>query len=416
MKKKFFLNYFSFIKKKKESLTDNKNDILDKHDISDNELEKTMLLSNLNKNKLNQSNIAFKTSFTNSVMDVSQKSSYDYENHVVNKIVISDENDSKKNNIVQDSLKLGNNSFLFENNFIKKLRIKLKRTRDYLGLEIKNIFSRHHVDKILFNQLEEKLLLSDFGFQTTNIIINNLKSEVVRNRIKKTAEVYDLLKIQLLNILSMVEKPIDIVSCHLPFVILIVGVNGVGKTTTIGKLAAQYKKLGKSVMLAAGDTFRAAAIEQLQVWGLKSNISVVAQHMHADPAAVVFDAIKSAQAKKIDILIIDTAGRLHNKINLMKELQKVKRVIKKVDILAPHEIILIVDACSGQNTVQQTKLFHESLDLTGIVVTKLDGTAKGGVVFSIADQFSIPIYYIGTGEKITDLKIFNSREFIESIF
>lgn len=416
MKKKFFLNYFSFLKKKKESLTDSKNDVLDKHNVSDNKLEQNMLLNNVNESKLNQLNIEFNTSFTNSVMDVSQKSSYDCEKHLLNKMVVSEKNDSKKNNIVQDSCKLGNNSFLFENSFIKKLRIKLKRTRDYLGLEIKNIFSRHHIDKILFNQLEEKLLLSDFGFETTNIIINNLKSEVVRNRIKKTVEVYDLLKIQLLNILSVVEKPINIASCHLPFVILIVGVNGVGKTTTIGKLAGHYKTLGKSVMLAAGDTFRAAAIEQLQLWGFKSNISVVAQHMHADPAAVVFDAIKSAQAKKIDVLIIDTAGRLHNKINLMNELKKVKRVIKKVDVLAPHEIILIVDACSGQNTVQQTKLFHESLNLTGIVVTKLDGTAKGGVVFSIANQFSIPIYYIGIGEKITDLKVFNSREFIESIF
>ena len=415
MKKKSFLNYFSFIKKKKENFVENKNDVLDKDNVSDYQSEKTILVSDLNNSKSNQLNIPSKRLFTNSVIDVAQKSSPDYKNNFVNKKIVTDESNSKKKSIAQNFFSLGNHSILFENTFIKKLRIKLKKTRDYLGLEIRNIFSRHHIDTILFNELEEQLLLSDIGVQTTNIIINNLKSEVVRNRIKNTIEVYNLLKIQLLKILSVVEKPIKI-GYHLPFVILIVGVNGVGKTTTIGKLAAQYKKLGKSVMLAAGDTFRAAAIEQLQEWGLKSNIPVIAQHMHADPAAVVFDAIKSAKAKKIDILIIDTAGRLHNKIHLMNELKKIKRVVKKVDIFAPHEIILIIDACNGQNTVQQTKLFHESLDLTGIVITKLDGTAKGGVVFSIADQFSIPIYYIGVGEKMTDLKIFKSREFIESIF
>ncbi|MCW5196875.1 signal recognition particle-docking protein FtsY, partial [Buchnera aphidicola (Pemphigus obesinymphae)] len=298
----------------------------------------------------------------------------------------------------------------------EKLRIQLKKTRDYLGSEIKNIFSKNKVDVILFDKLEEKLLSSDIGVKTTNFIISALKSEVVSNNIKNTEAVYDLLKIHMLKMLSKVEKNINLERFSCPFIILIVGVNGVGKTTTIGKLAAKYKKMGKSVMLAAGDTFRAAAIEQLQEWGLKNNISVVSQHINADPAAVVFDAIKSAQAKKIDILIIDTAGRLHNNVHLMNELKKIKKVVKKIDVLSPHETILVIDACSGQNTVQQTKLFHESLHLTGIVITKLDGTAKGGIIFPIANEFSIPIYYIGIGEKIEDLKVFDSKKFIESIF
>ncbi|MCW5196555.1 signal recognition particle-docking protein FtsY, partial [Buchnera aphidicola (Pemphigus obesinymphae)] len=298
----------------------------------------------------------------------------------------------------------------------EKLRIQLKKTRDYLGSEIKNIFSKNKVDVILFDKLEEKLLSSDIGVKTTNFIISTLKSEVIGNNIKNTEAVYDLLKIHMLKMLSKVEKTINLEGFCCPFIILIVGVNGVGKTTTIGKLAAKYKKMGKSVMLAAGDTFRAAAIEQLQEWGLKNKISVISQHIYADPAAVVFDAIKSAQAKKIDILIIDTAGRLHNNVHLMNELKKIKKVVKKIDILSPHETILVIDACSGQNTVQQTKLFHESLHLTGIVITKLDGTAKGGIIFPIANKFSIPIYYIGIGEKIEDLKVFDSKKFIESIF
>ncbi|CAL4042022.1 signal recognition particle-docking protein FtsY [Buchnera aphidicola] len=411
MKKNFFLNFFSFSKKKRKKVVENKNNILKKnkkiHHIS---------VSNVDKNIFDSSNIISKRSFTNSLMDVSQKSSRDCDKYNLNKVDIQSNQDAKKISTGKNLLELKNNSFINRNNFIKNLKEKLKKTRNYLGLGIKNIFSNKNVDVNLFNKLEEQLLLSDIGFATTNLIINNLKKETIRNKLSNTKEVYDLLKGQMLNILSKVEKNIDVVQSDFPFVILMVGVNGVGKTTTVGKLAAKYKKLGKSVMLAAGDTFRAAAIEQLKEWGFKNNISVIAQRMNADPAAVVFDAIKSAQAKKIDILIIDTAGRLHNKVYLMNELKKIKRVVNKVNILAPHEIILVVDACSGQNIVQQTKLFHESLDLTGIVITKLDGTAKGGVIFSVANQFYIPIYYIGTGENITDLKVFNSRTFIESIF
>lgn len=407
MKKKFFLNFFSFIKKKKKIILENKNNV--------NKSNKQPNLI-LNKNILNESNILSKKTSNNSVIDVSQKSRCDFSNHKLNQLKIENKSNYEKIKIGKNLSKLKNNNIPYKSNFIEKLRIQLKKTRDYLGLEIRNIFSTNTVDVILFDKLEEKLLSSDIGVKTTNFIINRLKSEVLDNNIKNTEAVYDLLKIHMLKMLSKVEKTINLEGFHCPFIILIVGVNGVGKTTTIGKLAAKYKKMGKSVMLAAGDTFRAAAIEQLQEWGLKNNISVIAQHINADPAAVVFDAIKSAQAKKIDILIIDTAGRLHNNVHLMNELKKIKRVVKKIDILSPHEIILVIDACSGQNTVQQTKLFHESLHLTGIVITKLDGTAKGGIIFPIANKFLIPIYYIGIGEKMDDLKIFDSKKFIESIF
>lgn len=407
MKKNFFLNFFSFIKKKKKIILENKNNVI-KSNKQPNHI--------LNKNILNGSNILSKKTSNNSVIDVSQKSSCDFSDYKLNQVKIENKRNYEKINTGKNLSKLKNNDISYKSNFIEKLRIQLKKTRDYLGLEIKNIFSKNEVDVILFDQLEEKLLSSDIGVETTNFIIGGLKSEVVDNNIKNTEAVYDLLKIHMLKMLSKVENTINLEGFSCPFIILIVGVNGVGKTTTIGKLAAKYKKMGKSVMLAAGDTFRAAAIEQLQEWGLKNNISVIAQHINADPAAVAFDAIKSAQAKKIDILIIDTAGRLHNNVHLMNELKKIKKVVKKIDILSPHETILVIDACSGQNTVQQTKLFHESLHLTGIVITKLDGTAKGGIIFPIANKFSIPIYYIGIGEKVDDLKVFDSKKFIESIF
>lgn len=407
MKKNFFLNFFSFIKKKKKIILENKNNVI-KSNKQPNHI--------LNKNILNESNILSKKTSNNSVIDVSQKSSCDFSNYKLNQVKIENKRNYEKINVGENLSKLKNNDISYKSNFIEKLRIQLKKTRDYLGLEIKNIFSKNEVDMILFDKLEEKLLSSDIGVKTTNFIISELKSEVVDNNINNTEAVYDLLKIHMLKMLSKVEKTINLEGFCFPFIILIVGVNGVGKTTTIGKLAAKYKKMGKSVMLAAGDTFRAAAIEQLQEWGLKNNVSVIAQHINADPAAVVFDAIKSAQAKKIDILIIDTAGRLHNNVHLMNELKKIKKVVKKIDILSPHETILVIDACSGQNTVQQTKLFHESLNLTGIVITKLDGTAKGGIIFPIANKFSIPIYYIGIGEKVNDLKVFDSKKFIESIF
>ena len=226
---------------------------------------------------------------------------------------------------------------------------------------------------------------------------------------------YGLLKEEMGEILAKVDEPLN-VEGKAPFVILMVGVNGVGKTTTIGKLARQFEQQGKSVMLAAGDTFRAAAVEQLQVWGQRNNIPVIAQHTGADSASVIFDAIQAAKARNIDVLIADTAGRLQNKSHLMEELKKIVRVMKKLDVEAPHEVMLTIDASTGQNAVSQAKLFHEAVGLTGITLTKLDGTAKGGVIFSVADQFGIPIRYIGVGERIEDLRPFKADDFIEALF
>jgi fused signal recognition particle receptor len=227
---------------------------------------------------------------------------------------------------------------------------------------------------------------------------------------------YSLLKEEMTDILAHVEQPLQIDSSKTPYVILMVGVNGVGKTTTIGKLAKQFQSEGKSVMLAAGDTFRAAAVEQLQVWGERNNVPVVAQHTGADSASVIYDAIESAKARGVDVVIADTAGRLQNKSNLMEELRKIVRVMKKVDESAPHEIMLTLDAGTGQNAISQAKLFSDVAPITGITLTKLDGTAKGGVIFAIADQFGIPIRYIGVGEGIEDLRPFAAQNFIDALF
>ncbi|ACL29856.1 signal recognition particle-docking protein FtsY [Buchnera aphidicola] len=302
-----------------------------------------------------------------------------------------------------------------KNNFFLRLKKSLKTTKKNLGDKIYQIFLSKKIDEVLFEELEEKMLLADIGINTTNRIISNLIKDVNREDLKNSEKLYFLLKRKMFNILKKVEIPLEI-SSHSPFVILVVGVNGTGKTTTVAKLAEKYKLEGKSIMLAAADTFRAAGIEQLQTLGKLNNIPVIAQRSGSDPAAVIFDAVKSAKSKKIDVLIIDTAGRLHNKLHLIEELKKIVRVIKKIDISAPHEKLLIIDSCNGQNTIQQTEIFHKALNLTGIIITKLDGTAKGGVVFSLADQFQIPIRYIGIGEKMQDLGHFNSQEFIESIF
>jgi fused signal recognition particle receptor len=233
--------------------------------------------------------------------------------------------------------------------------------------------------------------------------------------LKDAESLYGKLKEEMAEILAKVDQPLD-VGGKTPFVILMVGVNGVGKTTTIGKLARQFQAEGKSVMLAAGDTFRAAAVEQLQVWGERNRIPVIAQHTGADSASVIFDAVQAAKARNIDVLIADTAGRLQNKAHLMEELKKIVRVMKKLDEQAPHEVMLTLDASTGQNAVNQAKLFNEAVGLTGITLTKLDGTAKGGVIFSIADQFTIPIRYIGVGEGIEDLRPFKADDFIEALF
>lgn len=303
-----------------------------------------------------------------------------------------------------------------EGGFFSRLVKGLIRTKQNIGSGFFGLFSGKKIDDDLFEELEEQLLIADIGMPTTTKIINNLTQHASRKQLKDADLLYQQLKLELAEIIKPVAQPLEIDTSKKPYVILMVGVNGVGKTTTIGKLARQFQMQGKSVMLAAGDTFRAAAVEQLQVWGERNNIPVVAQSTGADSASVIYDAMQSAAARNIDILIADTAGRLQNKNNLMDELKKIVRVMKKYDETAPHEIMLTLDAGTGQNAISQAKLFNEAVGLTGISLTKLDGTAKGGVIFAIADQFKLPIRYIGVGEKIEDLRPFQADEFIEALF
>lgn len=300
--------------------------------------------------------------------------------------------------------------------FFARLKRSLAKTKTNIGAGFFGLFKGKQIDEDLFEELEEQLLIADVGMDTTMKIIGSLTEKASRRDLKDGEALYGLLKDEMTEILSTVEQPLVINNDTKPFVILMVGVNGVGKTTTIGKLAKQFQAEGKKVMLAAGDTFRAAAVEQLQVWGERNQVPVIAQHTGADSASVIYDAIESAKAKGIDVVIADTAGRLQNKANLMEELRKIVRVMKKVDPTAPHEIMLTLDAGTGQNAISQAKLFSEVSPLTGIALTKLDGTAKGGVIFSLADQFQIPIRYIGVGEGIDDLRPFASQEFIEALF
>lgn len=303
-----------------------------------------------------------------------------------------------------------------EGGFFSRLVKGLLKTKQNIGAGFRGFFLGKKIDDELFEELEEQLLIADIGVPTTNKIIKNLTEHASRKELQDAELLYQQLKVEMANILEPVAKPLVIDNTKKPYVILMVGVNGVGKTTTIGKLARKFQAEGKSVMLAAGDTFRAAAVEQLQVWGERNHIPVVAQSTGSDSASVIFDAMQSAAARNIDILIADTAGRLQNKNNLMDELKKIVRVMKKYDETAPHEIMLTLDAGTGQNAISQAKLFNEAVGLTGISLTKLDGTAKGGVIFAIADQFKLPIRYIGVGEKIEDLREFNEKEFIEALF
>ncbi|XBS69633.1 signal recognition particle-docking protein FtsY [Acerihabitans sp. KWT182] len=299
--------------------------------------------------------------------------------------------------------------------FFARLKRGLLKTRQNLGSGFIGLFRGKKIDDDLFEELEEQLLIADVGVETTRKIIASLTEHADRSQLKDADALYVKLKEEMAAILANVSEPLR-VGGETPFVILMVGVNGVGKTTTIGKLARQYQAEGKTVMLAAGDTFRAAAVEQLQVWGQRNHIPVVAQHTGADSASVIFDAIQAAKARCIDVLIADTAGRLQNKSHLMDELKKIVRVMKKLDVNAPHEVMLTLDASTGQNAVSQARLFNDTVPLTGITLTKLDGTAKGGVIFAVADQFGIPIRYIGVGEGIDDLRPFNADDFIEALF
>ena len=303
-----------------------------------------------------------------------------------------------------------------EGGFFSRLVKGLLKTKQNIGAGFRSFFLGKKIDDELFEELEEQLLIADIGVPTTSKIIKNLTEHASRKELQDAELLYQQLKVEMSDILEPVAQPLVIDTTKKPYVILMVGVNGVGKTTTIGKLARKFQAEGKSVMLAAGDTFRAAAVEQLQVWGERNHIPVVAQSTGSDSASVIFDAMQSAAARNIDILIADTAGRLQNKNNLMDELKKIVRVMKKYDETAPHEIMLTLDAGTGQNAISQAKLFNEAVGLTGISLTKLDGTAKGGVIFAIADQFKLPIRYIGVGEKIEDLREFNAKEFIEALF
>ncbi|MGL4712232.1 MAG: signal recognition particle-docking protein FtsY [Shewanella sp.] len=297
-----------------------------------------------------------------------------------------------------------------------RLKRGLMRTSENIGSGFIGLFRGKKIDDDLFEELEEQLLIADVGVETTTRLIKNLTEHASRKQLKNAEALYELLREELQKTLDPVAIPLVPDNANGPFVILMVGVNGVGKTTTIGKLAKQYQSQGKSVMLAAGDTFRAAAVEQLQVWGQRNNITVIAQHTGADSASVLFDALQAAKARKVDVLIADTAGRLQNKAHLMEELKKVVRVMKKLDPDTPHEVMLTLDASTGQNAISQAQLFQEAVGVTGITISKLDGTAKGGVVFAIADKFNIPIRYIGVGEQIDDLRTFNSKEFIDALF
>ena len=300
--------------------------------------------------------------------------------------------------------------------FFSRLKKGLLKTRVNIGSGFASIFSGKKIDDELFEDLETQLLTADLGVDTTMKLIDRLTDAANRKQLKDGDALYELMKQEMAAMLKTAEQPLVITKDKKPFVILMVGVNGVGKTTTIGKMAKQFQSEGKSVMLAAGDTFRAAAVEQLQVWGERNSIPVIAQHTGADSASVVFDAFQAAKARNIDVLIADTAGRLQNKDNLMQELEKIARVMKKIDPDAPHEVMLTIDAGTGQNAISQVNLFNQCVGLTGITLSKLDGTAKGGVIFAVADKFNIPIRYIGVGEGIDDLRAFKSDDFIDALF
>ena len=302
--------------------------------------------------------------------------------------------------------------------FFGRLKAGLSRTRSNFAQGLGDLLlGKKEIDDDLLEEIETHLLSADVGMDATNAIINELSQKLKRNQLADSAALYDALKQILGDLLKVSEQPLEIpANLGKPFVILMVGVNGVGKTTTIGKLAKRFQTQGHSVMLAAGDTFRAAAVEQLQVWGERNNVPVVAQHTGADSASVIFDAYQSAQAKGVDILIADTAGRLHTKDNLMQELEKVVRVLKKLDEDVPHETMLVLDATTGQNALSQAQSFTKSVQVTGLSLSKLDGTAKGGMVFAIAQQLGLPLRFIGIGEKVDDLRPFSAEEFVDALF
>ncbi len=297
----------------------------------------------------------------------------------------------------------------------KRLREKLNRGDSWLTYDLANLLPGGRIDDSVLEELETRLITADVGVETTERILQRLRKQVARKELGNLDALIAALRGALLEILLPRARPLTIERSGAPFAILVVGVNGAGKTTTIGKLARSLKSQDLKVMLAAGDTFRAAAVEQLQIWGQRNDVTVIAQATGADPAAVAFDAMQAAQARGIDVLLADTAGRLHTQSNLMDELRKVKRVMGRVDSGAPHEVLLVLDASQGQNALQQARLFHEALGVTGIVLTKLDGTAKGGIVFAIASELDIPIRYLGIGESAEDFAQFDAEAFVDAL-
>ncbi|WP_257297075.1 signal recognition particle-docking protein FtsY [Endozoicomonas sp. YOMI1] len=301
--------------------------------------------------------------------------------------------------------------------FFARMRQGLSKTRNVLVEGVAELFiGKKEIDDDLLDELETQLLVADVGVEATTDIIEKLTRKVNYQELDDADALMAALQSELADILEPADQPLVIPKQDTPFVVLVVGVNGVGKTTTIGKLARKFQSEGRKVMLAAGDTFRAAAVEQLQVWGERNEIPVVAQHTGADSASVIFDAFEAARARNIDVLIADTAGRLHNKEHLMEELKKVKRVLGKLDPDAPHEVLLVLDAGTGQNALSQARLFHETVQLTGMALTKLDGTAKGGVIFALSKQMKLPIRFLGVGEQIDDLRPFSAKEFVKALF
>ncbi|MFO1394177.1 MAG: signal recognition particle-docking protein FtsY [Steroidobacteraceae bacterium] len=299
--------------------------------------------------------------------------------------------------------------------FIARLRAKLNRGDSWLTYDLANLLPGGRIDDTVLDELELRLVAADVGIDTTQKILESLRGQVARKELGNLDALLAALRASLLGIVAPVARPLEPDNARRPFVVLVVGVNGSGKTTTIGKLARRWSDEGRRVVLAAGDTFRAAAIEQLQVWGERDGVPVIAQSAGADPAAVIFDALQSAQARNADVLIADTAGRLHTQSNLMEELRKVKRVLGRLDPSAPHEVLLVLDAGQGQNALAQARQFNEALGVTGLVVTKLDGTAKGGIVLAIADQLKLPVRYVGVGEGAEDFGVFDAEAFVDAV-
>jgi fused signal recognition particle receptor len=299
--------------------------------------------------------------------------------------------------------------------FFGRLRSGLSRSATRLTEGLASFLPGGKIDNELLDELESRLITADVGVETTTSILASLRDQVARKELNDLSALLAALRKSMVEILAPSARELRIDAAHKPFVILVVGVNGAGKTTTIGKLARRLVDEKRSVMLAAGDTFRAAAVEQLQIWGARNHVPVVAQATGADPAAVVFDALQSAQARDVEVMIADTAGRLHTQSNLMEELKKVKRVLSRIDASAPHEVLLVLDGSQGQNALQQAKLFHEALGVTGVVVTKLDGTAKGGIVLALAGRMKLPIRFIGIGESAEDFAVFDAEQFVDAL-